>query len=120
MALTDMPWNLPGFHLAGDIGDYTLYTDKNRRKVIYPFSPPHKPPSVLQLHQRTRFRTAVNSFLALPAEDRANLEEACRRASLVMGGCALWTSACLTNSNAALQTLALQTGLSLPTAPYIE
>jgi hypothetical protein len=120
MALTDMPWSLLGFHLSGDIGDFTLYTDRNRRKVIYPFSPPHKPPSDLQVHQRGRFRTAVNLFLALPAEDRANLEEACRRSSLVMGGCALYVSACLRGQNAALQTLAQQVNLPLPEAPFVE
>ena len=114
-----IPWALLGFNLSGDIDGLSIYTDARRRKIVYPKSPPNTPPSPAQVHQRARFRTAQQLWKNLSAAEHEALEDACRAASLVMGGCALFISACLTNSNDNLQTLAAQVGIPLPNAPYV-
>lgn len=117
----EVPWTLLGFNLSGDIGPYSIYTDAKRRKIVYPKSPPDKPPSTLQLHQRNRFTQAQSAWKALPDQVKRDLEEVCRRSSLVMGGCALWISASLKpDGNESIQTLARQTGIPLPTCVYIN
>lgn len=114
-----IPWDLLGWNLSGDIDGFSIYTDRFGKKIVYPKSPPKTPPTAAQLRQRARFRTAVLAFMALSSATREDFEEACRRASLVLGGCALYTSAALTDSNESIQALARQTRLVLPDVPFI-
>lgn len=114
-----IPWNLIAARLAGDIGGVTCYTDRFGRKTVYPISPPDKPASPEQTTLRGRFAQAVAAWKALTAQEKANLEEACRKASLRLTGQNLYISAALKGMNANVQAIARQTGISLPTVPPI-
>lgn len=110
-----IPWNLIAARLAGDIGGVTIYTDRYLRKTVYPISPPDKPPSPEQTTLRSRFAQAQAAWKALTAQEKANLEEACRRANLRLTGQNLYISAALKHMNENVQAVGRQTGLTLPT-----
>lgn len=114
-----IPWNLIAARLAGDLGGVTCYTDRYGRKTVYPIAPPEKPPSPEQTVLRSKFRTAQAAWKALTPAEKANLEEACRRASLRLTGQNLYISAATKKMNANVQALAAQTGIPLPTIPPV-
>lgn len=112
-----MPFTVPlevlGMMIAGDVGDFTIYTDKFGRKIIFPFSPPEKPPSSRQLAQRQVFRQAVEGWKNLNPDQRAAWEQASRTCGLCMTGHNAFVHFWLTQDFAALATLERQAGLSL-------
>jgi hypothetical protein len=114
-----VPWNLLALRVSGDVGGFTIYTDRNMRKVVFPKSPPEKPPSPRQLDNRRRFRDAHAVWKTLTAEQKSNLEHACRVLSICQTGKNVYMSACLLNDDAALRTLERQSQTPLPTATYI-
>jgi len=114
-----IPWNLLGFGVSGDVGGYTIYTDRKFRKVAFPIAPPEKPPSPAQINLRARFKTAQANWKAETDQVKQELEEACRRASIVMTGQNLYIKVALKNDNDALQTLAKQTGTTLPIIDFV-
>lgn len=116
---TTLPWSVFGLRVKGDIGPFTLYTDRFGRKTAFPISPPKEPPTAAQLRQRDRFRQSHSQWKQLTTIQKANLEEACRRASLCLTGKNLFMSACLLNKDASLQAIGRQTNLELPHAVYI-
>lgn len=109
-----VPWNLVGVSVSGDVGDLTIYTNRNGKKVAFPKSPPKEPPSVAQQSQREAFRTAQASYTSLTSEEKNNLEEVTRRVSLAMTGQNLWMHAVMMGSAELLRTLTHQTGIPLP------
>ncbi len=114
-----VPWNLIGLGVAGDVGGLTVYTDRFGRKVAYPKSPPDKPPSDLQIAQRTRFREAQAAWSALDLGQKLNLELAVMKSSICMTGQNLYITVALKNDQAGLDTIARQTDLTLPQVPFI-
>ena len=108
-----------GIWVSGDVGDHTIYTDRFGRKVPFPKSPPKKPPSSKQDHQRERFRLAHVAWNALSTEEKQQLEVATIRGSIVMTGQNLFISVALNDTQDGLDTLARQTGTSLPTIEFI-
>jgi len=108
-----------GIQVQGDLGPWTIYTDRKGRKKWFLYSPPTKPPTPNQLVARNRFRTAVLNWKALTAEQKFNLEEACRRLSLCITGQNLFVSTQLTHKQTAYATVARQSRLTLPEAPTI-
>lgn len=114
-----IPWNLIGTWVSGDVGGYTVYTDRFGRKTVFPKSPPEKPPTTAQLAQRARFAAAQSAWSQLSASEKANLEAACRRLSLSLTGQNLFMKASLMNMDSALRTVERQSGITLPAAPYV-
>lgn len=114
-----IPASVLGLTVSGDLGGTTIYTDRWGRKTVYPFSPPKEPPSPRQIRQRSRFALAQASWRALSSEAKADLERVVAFYSLCATGQNIWISACMTNRNAALQTMAAGAGISLPEAPYV-
>lgn len=114
-----VPWNLLGFSVSGDVGGYTIYTDKNNRKIAFPLAPPDKPPSPAQAAHRERFRLAQAAWSGLSDQVKLQLETASQAGSLVMTGQNLYITIALQNDNTALQTLAEQTGTTLPFIPFV-
>ena len=105
---------LLGFRVNGDFGGMTCYTNKNGKQVWFPFSPPTKPPTALQIAQRQRFAAAVNSYLSQSSSVKAQYELATQRASLCLTGQNLWVSVAMLHTFATLDTIAAQTKTTLP------
>lgn len=118
MAFT-IPWQILAMGLSGDIGGYTIYTDRFGRKVIYPKSPPEKPPTQRQLTAQQRFRSAQKAWSDLTTEKKENLEEVCKKANASMTGQNLYIHTAMTNDQTAIATLEKQTGITLFAIPYI-
>jgi hypothetical protein len=114
-----IPWNLLGTWVSGDLGGYTIYTDRFGRKNVFEKSPPEKPPTPAQIHQRARFKQAQAAWRALTPQERDNLETATRRLSIPMTGQNLYLKAALRNMDSAVRTVERQSGIPLPTVPYI-
>lgn len=108
-----------GIWVSGDVGGLTIYTDRFGRKVPFPKSPPKEPASPRQVHQRERFRLAQAAWKSLSDDDKAQLELATNRGSVVMTGQNLFMSVALHNSQDGLDTLARQTDTNLPTVEFI-
>jgi len=110
---------LLGIRVQGDLGPWTIYTDRYGRKKWFLFSPPTKPPTDAQIAQRGRFRTAQANWSNLSDQEKKNLETACLRTSLVLTGQNLFISAQLTGKQEALQVVARQAKVTLPIAPIL-
>lgn len=119
MAFTKLPFNLLGFRVMGDVDGLTVYTDRHGRKIFYKKAPPKEPPSSRQVHFRSRFRAAVNAWIALSDDDKQQLETAVARAALCLTGQNLFTSCALRDKPDVYATIAHQTGTTLPPLPVI-
>lgn len=75
-----------GLSQTGDLGPFTIYTDKRRQPVWFLKAPPTKTPSALQLHNRNRFRNAANAWRHLTPATRALWAEAAHKARLFASG----------------------------------
>lgn len=113
------PVDLLGFMVSGDIGGFTIYTDRFYRKVIFPIAPPCEPPSPMQVKQRARFASAMASWRAADQADRDGFEEISLRASLCMTGLNLWIHTCLKGTFVQLATLQRQTGVSVNDPAFV-
>jgi hypothetical protein len=104
---TDAPklYQYLGMNTQGDIGPYTMYTAKDRRLVIYLRSPPKKPASPSQIHQRNLFKIVAMQWWALAPGDRAAWNAAAIRARLRITGYNLFAYALLTRDTAAVATV---------------
>lgn len=114
-----VPWNLLGLIVSGDVGAFTIYTDRFGRKTAFPKAPPEKPPSTDQLLQRSRFATAQAAWSALTDHEKAALEAACRNLSIPLTGQNLYIKVALTNRQSAADTVAEQSDIALPPIPYV-
>jgi hypothetical protein len=109
-----VPWNLIGLTVSGDVGDFTIYTDRYGKKVAYPRQPPEVPRTPAQATQRDAFAAAQSSWAALTPAEKASLEDACRVLSLPLTGQNLWISTVLRRDRPAYETVAQQSGITLP------
>lgn len=114
-------WTLPpsmiGIAAAGDVGDLTMYTDRYGKKVWFPKSPPKKPPSPSQAELRGAFKAAQASWSALTRNEKAALEDACKRTSIPLTGQNLWIHSVLTGDSSGYLTVQRQSGVILPALP---
>jgi len=109
-----VPWDLLGIAVSGDIGPYTVWTDRFGRKVPFLKSPPKEPCSPAQAALRATFSAAQAEWAALPRWEKAVLEEACRLTSIPLTGQNLWIHCRMKDDWSAYQTIAEQSGLTLP------
>lgn len=114
-----IPWNLIGLSVSGDFGDTTIYTNRRGKKVTFPRSPPTKPPSPLQQHQRARFRQAQANWAALTPQQQRDWELVTMKASLCLTGQNLAIHYALLPEDDFLVTLERQTGIALTRPPKV-
>jgi len=114
MAMTNVPWDLIGFRVMGDVGGFTIYTDRFFRKIVYQKAPPKEPASPEQRLLRDRFGNAVRAWKSLSDVDKASLERAVKKTSLCLTGQNLYTSCSLRHAEGVYATIARQTGEILP------
>ena len=119
MAFTVLPFQLFGFRVMGDVNGITCYTNKKFQKVFYEKAPPDKPPSPAQIIQRSRFRTAVQTWRALSDDDKLRLETAVKRTSLCLTGQNLYVSCAMKHKPDVYETVGRQAGVTLPPLVFI-
>ena len=108
-----------GFHVAGDFGPLTIYTNKKGKRVFFPRSPPKEPPSNAQQFQRSKFRVAAMDWKELTSTNRAKWELIAQRTYIPMTGYNLFLACELTYyARSILPTLVRQAKLS-STPPFI-
>jgi len=116
-----MAWSLPpgllAMELSGDIGDVTYYLNRNLKTVAFPKDWRQEKTSPSRLRQRARFRAAQLQWMSLESSEKTVLEEACRILSMPLTGQNLYVSVGLTGNIASYETVADQSGLTLPPAP---
>src|SRR5216684_5549072 len=86
LSLNDPLLTVIGVYVAGDLGDLTVYTNKNGRIIWFPRSPPTKPPTEKQIAQRNRFKRARQNYDELSESDKESWEELCRLNHLDLTG----------------------------------
>jgi len=114
-----IPWDLLGLVVHGDVGGYTVYTDRFGRKTVFPKLPPEKPHTERQRVQRQRFQQAVKAWKTLSEQEKKALEDAARKLSLVMTGQNLFISIALKHGKELKETIEAQSGITLPAIPEL-
>lgn len=114
-----VPWNLIAMYLSGDVGGYTVYSDRYGRPTWFPKDTPSRPPSTEQQVLRSRFKQAQSNWKAADETTRRNYETATRLLSMPLTGQNLWISVSMRHDTSGLETVAAQSGLILPTPPFV-
>ncbi len=102
-----------GFNSQGDLGPWTLYTDKRKGLVFFIKSPPLEPPSQLQTSIRNSIRLAAYTWRSLSGDQRADWETVSKRANLKIHGYNLFVFWLLRHEDAAIHTLERITNIKL-------
>lgn len=110
--------NLWGLEVSGDIGPFTIFTDRFGKKVNFLKAPPKEPASTMQVQQRSRFRSAQAEYQGLSKEEKREYEDLTKRASLCMTGQNLFIHVALRNTFGLLQTLQLQWNITVTPPTY--
>lgn len=107
-----------GFNTQGDLGPWTFYTSKRNGLVWFTKAPPLEPPSLLQTHQRNKFRLAGYIWRALTPEARETWLRAARQANLRISGYNLFVYWITTQDDDAIKTVQRQTDIDLIPLDY--
>jgi len=105
---------LLGLKIQGDLGAITCYTSKRNQVVWYVKAPPQEPPSEEQIIQRNKFRAIAIAWWALTSSQREIWKATQDAGHLRITGYNLFSYWTLSGDDAAIQTVARQSGLSLP------
>lgn len=113
-----VPASVIGLIVSGDLGGYTIYTDRHQRKIVFPKAPPKEPPTIHQTRLRERFRLAQAEYMAASPPERSAWEQLTLRSSLCMTGQNLFIHVAMKHTFGTLTTIMQQTGVSVtpPTA----
>ena len=103
-----------GWNTQGDLGPWTMYTDRRRGLVYYLRAPPKEPASYLQQIQRQRFAAAADAWRKIGQAARQAWNQIAITARLRITGFNLWTYANITNDWTTVHTIQTQTGVTLP------
>ncbi len=107
------PINAIGCTVSGDLGPFTIYTDRFGKKVFYPKSPPKSPPTDLQLAVRSRFSSAQAEYMSLTPDEKIAWEKLAQRANLCLTGQNLFIHVAMMHTTSMLLTIIGQTGVSV-------
>jgi len=102
-----------GMHLAGDIGDLTVYTNKRRRHVFFSKQWPRKPPSQRQLSHRNRFRRIADAWQRQTQDGRDRWNNVSNRCRLPGSGYVLFVWWHTLRDLPAMRTLERHSGIDL-------
>ena len=116
MAIADLSPIL-GFQVSGDIGDFTLWTDRYHRVTVIPAAPPLDAPTALQVWQWDRWRHSLDVWNSLAADERACYSRAVRLLNLCCTGPSLWLFCSLKRNLSYWRTIQRQCGLPLSQPP---
>lgn len=112
MALGVSP-SILGLIVSGDVAGITIYTDRHNRKVAYPKAPPKEPPTKMQVDVRARFKSAQKEYMGLTPLQKSEYELLTKAVGLCMTGQNLFISVAMKRTYGILDTLQLQTGISV-------
>jgi hypothetical protein len=107
-----------GFLAWGDLAGLTMYVNRRRNLVVYPKSPPDKPPSAAQTVYRNMMRNAAAEWKNWDSPLKANWDRACRRLSLKLHGFDLWVYWYFKCDRPTIATIERQSNLQL--LPYTD
>jgi len=102
-------FSILGTVLWGDLADLTMYKNKNKKIIAFAKTWPDKPASPQQTFLRHRFRNAAKAWQLLTPAQKAQWNLATRRASLCMGGYALFVHHQVVGDDKAIQAVQRQT-----------
>jgi len=108
-----------GFRVSGDLGGYTIYTNRKGKKVSFAQAPPRKPLSVWQLAWQRNFRWGMACWRSLTSEEKQNYRRVCDLSCLCMLGHNLFLHAYLASDNSLLETLECQYQIPLRMPPAL-
>lgn len=108
-----VPPSILGLIVSGDVDGITIYTDRYNRKVAYPKAPPKEPPTKMQVDVRNRFKAAQSEYMGLTPLQKQAYELLTKAASLCLTGQNLFISVAMKRTYGILDTLQLQTGISV-------
>lgn len=111
---TDKMLCLLGFRIQGDLGPITCYTNKRNQVVWFLKAPPREPPTADQTYMRDKFREIAIAWKALTDEQRQIWLSTQALAHLRITGYDLFTYWVITSDDSTIQTIARQSGLTLP------
>lgn len=95
-----------GFNGQGDLGPYTTYTSKARKKLVYfDRAPPLSPASFEQGQARDKFRGIANAWRMMSPEQKRAWHRVARENRLRVHGFGLFTYYNMRNDIAMLRTL---------------
>jgi len=107
------PAAILGTNVQGDLGPLTMYTGTPGRVIYFLRAPPKEPPSPRQLHVLAKWVAAANLWWSLEDQQRETWLLIARRAGLRITGYNLFVWWAVVQDNGPIQTLELQTGLSV-------
>lgn len=115
MAFQPQPklFNVMGFNATGDLGGFTLYTNKKGKLVWFIKAPPTTPPTYYQDIKRNYFRRAAAAWARMPDELKKRWEQVTKRLSLRLTGYDLWVFWYTCSDDLALRTLQRQSEINL-------
>lgn len=102
-----------GLRPTGDLAGLTAYSNRKGKVVWFPKSPPTKPASMRQLHQRYLFAAAALGWKTLSASTRSQWHAAAAAAHLYLNGYTLWMSWRLDPDVGAMRTIQRITNITL-------
>ena len=102
-----------GFIVNGDLAGETFYTSRRGYVVAFPKSPPLRPPTVEQIDQRNKFRTAAALWRQMRPGVKWKWKRACKVAGLRVSGYALLVSMVALGSTSYVETIEHQSGVKL-------
>jgi len=105
--------SLLGLVYWGDLGELTIYKDKQGKIVAFRKTWPSGPATPAQQIQRDRFRSAAIAWQALELEQRSQWELATRRTSLCMHGYDLFLHHQLIGDDEAIRAIERQSNTTL-------
>jgi len=113
----DFPWHLLGFRPTGDIGDFTLYTNRKKSIVCFPKTHPGKPFTSRQLANMRQFAAIASVWRSISSASRADWSRACQLAGLTITPYNLFVYANMQPDTSTLETVQRQSGVYLGYPP---
>ncbi len=114
-----IPWNLIGLAVSGDVGDVTIYRNKNQKVVVFPKDMRQDKQSARRLEQQSRFRIAQSNWSALTNQEKQDLEKMSKILYLPATGQNVYISVQLRNDVEGYETLSRQSGVDLPAWSFV-
>lgn len=102
-----------GLRPTGDLAGLTAYSNRKGKVVWFPKSPPTKPASIRQLHQRYLFAAAAQGWRTLCISTQVKWKAAAAAAHLFLTGYTLWMSWRLKPDRGAMRTIERITNIQL-------
>jgi hypothetical protein len=102
-----------GFNTQGDLGPWTFYTSKRKGLVFFQKSPPLEPPTLLQIHQRNKFRLAAYIWRSLTQDQQERWSDAAEKANLRITGYNLFVFWICKQDDTAIRTIERHANIKL-------